>query len=129
MVGDQVTYSDKGGTAIAELTDGGTFFIKEIATNKVYLSATNGGDKLTLTDGPSENHSLTGEQATATASLGAGGGSGAGLGRVRDMKGAHSGWVKRTIGTGGRAGRVHYETLVAASSITGDGEDLATPDE
>ena len=60
---------------------------------------------------------------------GAGGGSGAGLGRVRDMKGAHSGWVKRTIGTGGRAGRVHYETLVAASSITGDGEDLATPDQ
>ena len=33
------------------------------------------------------------------------------------------------VGTGGRAGRVHYETLVAASSMTGDGEDLATPDE
>ena len=43
--------------------------------------------------------------------------------------GAHLGWVKRTVGTGGRAGRVSYETLIAASSITGDGEDLATPDE
>jgi len=41
---------------------------------------------------------------------------------------AHVGWVKKTIGTGGRAGRVFYETLVAASSITGDSEDLATPD-
>ena len=32
----------------------------------------------------------------------------------------HPGWVVRTEGTGGRAGRIHYETLVAASSITGD---------
>ena len=31
-------------------------------------------------------------------------------------EGYHVGWVKRTVGTGGRAGRVHYETLVAASS-------------
>ena len=41
---------------------------------------------------------------------------------------AHTGWVKKTVGTGGRAGRVHYETLVASSSITGDAEDTATPD-
>ena len=35
----------------------------------------------------------------------------------------HGGWVKRTSGTGGRAGRVFHETLVAASSITGDASD------
>lgn len=35
----------------------------------------------------------------------------------------HAGWVLRTEGTGGRAGRVQYEVLVAASSITGDGDD------
>jgi len=35
----------------------------------------------------------------------------------------HAGWVKRTVGTGGRAGRVHHETLVAASSMTGDAAD------
>jgi len=35
----------------------------------------------------------------------------------------HAGWVLRTEGSGGRAGRVHYETLVAASSITGDADD------
>lgn len=31
---------------------------------------------------------------------------------------AHTGWVLRTEGTGGRAGRVHYETLVASGSIS-----------
>ena len=35
----------------------------------------------------------------------------------------HAGWVKRTAGTGGRAGRIHYETLVAMSSISGDADD------
>jgi hypothetical protein len=32
----------------------------------------------------------------------------------------HAGWVLRTQGQGGRAGRVHYEVLVAASSIVND---------
>lgn len=36
---------------------------------------------------------------------------------------AHAGWVLRTVGSGGRAGRVQYETLVAGGSITGDGTD------
>jgi len=35
----------------------------------------------------------------------------------------HAGWVKRTAGSGGRSGRVHYEVLVAGSSITGDAAD------
>jgi len=38
---------------------------------------------------------------------------------------AHAGWNKRTAGSGGRAGRVHYETLVAGSSISGDAADDA----
>jgi hypothetical protein len=36
----------------------------------------------------------------------------------------HTGWQLRTEGTGGRAGRVHYETLVAGG-ITGDAADDA----
>lgn len=35
----------------------------------------------------------------------------------------HAGWVLRKEGTGGRAGRVQYETLVAMSSISGDADD------
>lgn len=41
-------------------------------------------------------------------------------------RGAHAGWVLRTEGTGGRAGRVTYETIVAMGSMTGDGNDDAT---
>lgn len=35
---------------------------------------------------------------------------------------AHTGWSIRTEGSGGRAGRVHYEVIVAGG-ITGDTED------
>lgn len=38
---------------------------------------------------------------------------------------AHSGWVRRTTGTGGRSGRVFTEVLVAGGSITGDQDDDA----
>ena len=34
----------------------------------------------------------------------------------------HTGWVLRTTGSGGRAGRVQNEVLVALSSIAGDGD-------
>jgi hypothetical protein len=36
----------------------------------------------------------------------------------------HGGWVLKTEGSGGRAGRVSYETLVAMGSMTGDGDSL-----
>jgi hypothetical protein len=36
---------------------------------------------------------------------------------------AHAGWVQRTIGTGNRAGRIQYETLVASGTITNDAAD------
>ena len=41
---------------------------------------------------------------------------------------AHSGWVLRTAGTGGRAGRVQTEVLVAMGSITLDGGAVANDD-
>jgi len=60
------------------------------------------------------------DQATATASLGSGAG-----GSVL----THAGWVRRTVGTGGRAGRINQEVLVAMGSITGDQfDDLQYPD-
>jgi hypothetical protein len=60
------------------------------------------------------------DQATATASLGSGAG-----GTVL----THAGWVRRTTGTGGRAGRVNQEVLVAMGSITGDqADDIQYPD-
>jgi hypothetical protein len=35
---------------------------------------------------------------------------------------AHTGWVLRKTGSGGRAGRTTYETLVTLSTIIGDGD-------
>lgn len=35
---------------------------------------------------------------------------------------AHAGWQLRTVGSGGRAGRVTYETLAVVSSMTGDAD-------
>jgi hypothetical protein len=55
--------------------------------------------------------------ATATASLGSGSSVGTHI--------THPGWVRRTVGTGGRAGRIQYETLVAMGSISGDASDDA----
>ena len=37
--------------------------------------------------------------------------------------GTHAGWIVRTEGTGGRAGRVTTETIVAMGSIYGDASD------
>lgn len=42
-----------------------------------------------------------------------------------NTKMAHAGWNLRIEGTGGRAGRVQYETLVAMSSISNDASDDA----
>jgi hypothetical protein len=43
-------------------------------------------------------------------------------------KGAHTGWVLRTAGSGGRAGRVQQEVLVAMSSIITDNTSPIYPD-
>lgn len=41
----------------------------------------------------------------------------------QNIRPAHTGWVLRTEGTGGRAGRIQTEVLVASKSITGDAAD------
>lgn len=44
-------------------------------------------------------------------------------GQEGTTKAATAGWNLRKEGSGGRAGRVHYECIVAMGSITGDGAD------
>lgn len=48
--------------------------------------------------------------------------------RAAGKKPAAAGWVLRTEGSGGRAGRVFSETLVAMKTISGDAEDVGFPD-
>ena len=66
-----------------------------------------------------------GTTATAVAALGGGTETGESESNI-----THTGWVRRTTGTGGRAGRVFYETLVAGGSIAGDqSDDIQFPDD
>ena len=124
---DQITYNQVGGgTLMTNVTDGQTVFVRDATTDTFKIAATSGGTAINIGTGHNaQTFTIVTDavQGTAVANLGLGVD---GDDDRREI--AHTGWVKRTVGTGGRAGRVHYETLVAASSITGDAEDIATPD-
>lgn len=126
--GDAVTYSNGGGTTIPGLTSGNTYYVIPFtssafalassaanATANVQVDITNTGV------GAAHTLTMTSGAATAVASLGVSTGG--------KSKIPHAGWVKKTVGTGGRAGRIQYETLVAIGSITTDAvDDLTLPD-
>jgi hypothetical protein len=126
--GDRVKYYKVGaGTAIAGLTDATTYYaiVVDANTFKVATSAANAtaGTAVDLT-GTGNNAQyfdlLDQTTATANATLSSGTGGSPAV--------AHSGWVRRTVGTGGRAGRVFYETLVAngtSAATAGDQADDA----
>ena len=121
VAGDPINYAvAAGNTAIAGLVSGTKYFAQFANATVVALAATPTGSRITLTKGFTETgHTLQGD--TATASPVVGGGANKGV--------AHAGWVVRKVGTGGRAGRVQYETLVAMGSITGDAsDDTVLPD-
>ena len=108
-------------TAVGGLANNGNYYIIVANSTAIQLAATPSGPAINLssvTATAQAGHSLTGETATAVATI-SGIRSGAG----------HAGWVLRTVGTGGRAGRVQYETLVAmGSSLTSDAEDTIMKD-
>jgi hypothetical protein len=120
VAGDPVTYTvATGNTAVGGLTSGTKYYIQFANSTVVALATTSGGSRITLTKGLTETgHTLQGDTATGAAVVG--GGSNKGI--------AHAGWVVRTVGSGNRAGRVQYETLVAMGSMSGDGEDSVLPD-
>jgi hypothetical protein len=123
--GEQITYRDGGSTAITGLTDDAVYYAIRVDadTFKVASSAANAtagtAINLTGTGNNAQFFDLTGAvTATAVANLGGGNETGESVSNI-----THTGWVRRTVGTGGRAGRVQYETLVAGGSITGDAAD------
>ena len=122
LVGDRVTYTvPTGNTAIGGLTGNTTLFISFSNTTGIAVANTLGGANIDLTEARTtavgEVHTFRGETATGVAVVSG------------SRHGAHhAGWVIRTVGSGGRAGRVQYETLVAMGSMTADGEDTVFPD-
>lgn len=72
------------------------------------------------------NFTLTSGNATAVATKGLGQD---GDGNSFSTRAAHAGWNIKTTGSGGRAGRVQMETLVAISNVIGDAsDDITLPD-
>jgi hypothetical protein len=110
---DIVTYLvAAGNTALTNLANASTYYVVSANSTGVKLSNAFNGSAIDLTAGTSETgHSLTGQRATAVAVI-----------NGAANKGFHAGWVVRKVGTGGRAGRVQHETLVAMGTITSDGD-------
>jgi hypothetical protein len=122
-VNDKVLYTvPASNTAIAPLVSGTYYYVNFANTTTVALTTAPGGANVNIVDArvtpTGEVHTLTGETATAAAVI-----SGVAKGA------AHTGWVLRTVGTGGRAGRVQYETLVAmGGGLSSDAEDTILKD-
>jgi hypothetical protein len=121
QVGDRLYYGvPTSNTAIPNLTGNTYYYVTFANTSALAVSATKSGANVDLnasTATPNESHSLTGDTAT-------------GIVLVRGAKAggvAHAGWVVRKEGTGGRAGRVHYETLVAMGSLGATNAVYGTP--
>lgn len=129
-LGDQVTYNNGGGTSATGLTSGNTYYVisSGLTANAFKVSETEGGSEVDIsgTGNNAQYFIIVGAtRATAVAALGGGNEAGESQSNI-----AHAGWIRRTVGTGGRAGRVHYETLVAMGSITGDqADDRQFPDD
>lgn len=112
--GDTVTYNvAAGNTAITPLVNNTPYFVVFANSTGFALSTIKNGANVDITAvaaGAQAGHTFTGETATAVAEI------------YGDHAASAAGWVLRREGTGGRAGRVQFETLVAMRSITGDAE-------
>jgi hypothetical protein len=122
--GDIVTYAvQASNVAIGGLTSGQSYSVYTINSSAIQLYLNVGGTQNTFINLSSvsataqANHSLTGTTAVVAPILSG----------VHESD--HAGWVRRIVGTGGRAGRVTHETLVAMGTIAGDAsDDTVMPD-
>jgi len=123
-----------GNITAVTITTAGDYTVLPTLVNNPFTSNTGSGTGFTATLSigvGSTKITNAGEgynKSTATATVGGTGGSGATVelsltGQEGTTKGALAGWNLRKEGTGGRAGRVQYECLVAMGSMSGDGDD------
>lgn len=119
QAGDRIYYAvPTGNTPIAPLSGNNYYYVAFANTTRITIAATPGGANIDITDAritaSAETHTIQGETATASAVVSGG-----------ENVGASAGWNLRTVGTGGRAGRVQYECLVAMRTIATDASDDA----
>lgn len=116
LPGDRLTFAGNTVSVPGGLTDSTKYYVTFSNSSSLAISATLGGANIAITKasgaggnagGSANGATLLGE--TATGAVTVGGSIGTGI--------PHAGWVLRTEGTGGRAGRVQYEVLVAMGSL------------
>jgi len=117
LVGDKLTYAGNTTSTPGGLTDNTQYFVSFANTTVIKLAATAGGANIAITAASGDNTTaggatITGETATGYVAVGGG-----------QNRGVTAGWNIRTAGTGGRAGRVQNECLVAIRSMSGDASD------
>jgi hypothetical protein len=125
-----LVYNWNGSANIGGLTNANTYYVVPVDANRFSLATTaaNAANNVVIdltTQGAATQYLeiVGGVRATAVASRGL----------SQSVSGAehatHIGWNIKTVGSGGRAGRVQYETLVAISEVIGDGsDDISLPD-
>ena len=118
--GDVVKYFNGGGTSATGLTNNTAYYViaSGLTTTAFKVSDIDGGTEvdITGTGNNAQYFELQNEtnRATAVADLGY---------KSAGSSATHAGWVLRTVGTGGRAGRIQTETLVAMGSMVSDASD------
>jgi hypothetical protein len=123
-VGDLITYAGNVTSTPVGLTDSTDYYVSFANTTGLKISTSSGGANLNVSDASGDGNTaggatFRGKTATMTAVVGG----------AQNKGVSHAGWVVRTVGSGGRAGRVQYETLVAMGSIATDGsDDTVLPD-
>lgn len=121
LVNDKITYTvAAGNTAVSPLVSGTEYFVQFANATVVALATSRGGSRIALTPSTisETGHTLRGETATGVAVVGGGA-----------NKKVTAGWNIRTEGSGGRAGRVQYECVVAMRNIASDAsDDTVLPD-
>ena len=115
---DVVTYLvAAANTALGGLVNATAYYVLTVNSTAIQLkSDPQANQSINISSVPTSaqaGHSITGETATGVVTVGG----------AKNKGIAHAGWVVRTAGTGGRAGRVQYETLVAMGSMSSDGSD------
>jgi hypothetical protein len=121
QVGDGVTYAGNTLSTPAGLTDSTKYYVSFANSTVLALAATPGGSNVNIAKAAGDNTTAGGatlQGETATAVL---------IPSGAKRHAAHAGWVLRTEGTGGRAGRVQYETIVAMGSLGAQTAAYGTP--
>ena len=122
LAGDKVVYAGNTLSTPGGLVDNNTYYVSFSNTTVIKLAATKGGANIAITKAPGTTSTAAGATVQGERAEG-----GLEVGGAKNTGVAHAGWVVRREGTGGRAGRVHYETLVAMGSLGRQEDKYGTP--